>query len=186
MNFDLCCVTIVSSSCLLWSVCLAAIMERIEKERRASVTDNVPSDHGADREGAERVGHRQRALGTVLAPGEGEDVRTALALAVDVHPADLIDQWVDQRPDLVRVGAEDADLLAVLGGDDVFQRRLDILERHDRHDRAELLLPVKLHAFLHREHDRRIEQRLGGSAAALVDDLGALGLGILDRLGHEP
>ena len=40
---DLCPSTMESSSFSLFSVCLAATIERIEKERKASVTDNVPS-----------------------------------------------------------------------------------------------------------------------------------------------
>ena len=43
MKFDLCSFTMASSSRLLSSVCLAAIIERIENERSASVTDKVPS-----------------------------------------------------------------------------------------------------------------------------------------------
>src|SRR3954467_14560079 len=43
MKFDLCSLTMASSSRLLSSVCLAAIIERIENERSASVTDRVPS-----------------------------------------------------------------------------------------------------------------------------------------------
>src|SRR3954468_14259570 len=35
--------TMVSSNYLLFSVCFVATIERIEKDRRASVTDNVPS-----------------------------------------------------------------------------------------------------------------------------------------------
>lgn len=43
MNFDLWLRVISSSSFLLGSVCLAAIIERIEKDRSASVTESVPS-----------------------------------------------------------------------------------------------------------------------------------------------
>ena len=113
MKFDLCSCTMASSSRLLASVCLAAIIERIENERSASVTD-------------------KRAFGRILAAGEREHVRPALALAVDVDAADLIDQRIDQLPDPVRVGAEDRHLLAVLGGDDVFERGLDVARTASR------------------------------------------------------
>src|SRR4051812_34184385 len=43
MKFDLCSFTMASSSRLLSSVCLAAIIDRIENERSTSVTDSVPS-----------------------------------------------------------------------------------------------------------------------------------------------
>src|SRR5918995_6137281 len=92
---------------------LGLVLRDDRVEQLLALVGLLGRDHGADREGAERVGHRQRALGTVLAPGEGEDVGTALALAVYVHPADLVDQRIDQRAYLVRIGAEDADLLAV-------------------------------------------------------------------------
>ena len=82
MKLDVCSVTMASSSCLLASVCLVAIMERIEKDRRASVTDNVPSAE-------------------VLSPGEGKHVRPALALGIDVHPADLVDERIHQTADLI-------------------------------------------------------------------------------------
>jgi len=43
MNFDLCSTTIASSKFSLASVCFAATIERMENERSASETDNVPS-----------------------------------------------------------------------------------------------------------------------------------------------
>ena len=64
--------------------------------------------HRSDRERAQRVSHRQRALGGVLAAGEREHVRAALALAIDVDAADLVHQRIHQGADPVRVGAEDA------------------------------------------------------------------------------
>ena len=84
MNLDLCCVDDLV-------------------EQPLAVVRLLGRDHRADREGAQRVGDRQRALGRSLRPGEGEHVGTALALAVDVDPADLVDQRIDQRADLVRV-----------------------------------------------------------------------------------
>ena len=113
MKFDLCLVTISSSSFLLASVCFAATMERMENERSASNTESVPSAES-------------------LRPREREHVRPALALAVDVNAADLVDQRIDQLADLVRVGAEDRHLLPVLGRDDVVERRLDVLESASR------------------------------------------------------
>src|SRR5207248_1212452 len=80
-------------------------------------------------EGAQGIEHREGAFGGVLASREGEHVGAALALAIDVYPAHLIHQRIDQATDLVRVGAEDAHLLAVLGTDDVLEGRLDVLER---------------------------------------------------------
>jgi hypothetical protein len=43
MNFDWCSCTMVLSSALFASVCLAATIERIENARNASLTDSVPS-----------------------------------------------------------------------------------------------------------------------------------------------
>ena len=71
MKLDLCALTISSSSLLELSPCLAAIIERIEKDRRASLTD--------------------KCLRRILPAREGEDIRTALTLAIDVDAADLVD-----------------------------------------------------------------------------------------------
>ena len=71
-----------SSSCLFVSVCFVAIIDRIEKERRASVTDSVPSAES-------------------LSPGKRKHVRPTLALTVDVHAADLVDKRIDKAADLV-------------------------------------------------------------------------------------
>ena len=72
-------------------------------------------NHRTDREGAQSVGHRQRALSRVFAAGERKDVRPALTLAVDVDTANLVDERVDQPADQFGIGAKDADLLTVLG-----------------------------------------------------------------------
>ena len=56
-------------------------------------------DHRADREGAQGVGYRQRALRRVLAAGERKDVWPPLALTVDVDAANLVDERVDQPAD---------------------------------------------------------------------------------------
>ena len=51
-----------------------------------------------------------------------------------------------------------------------------------RHDRAELLLTIELHALLHREHHRRVEERAGRRPAALVHHARALLLRVADAL----
>src|SRR6185312_3093194 len=99
----------------------------------------------------------QRTFGRILATSEWEDIGTALALAIDVDPADLIDQGIDEFSDRLRAFAEDRYLLSVLRGDDVFQRLFDGIERHDGHDRSELLLAIKHHLGRYRANDRRIE-----------------------------
>jgi hypothetical protein len=72
----------------------------------------------------------------------------------------------------------------VVGGDDVVERRLDILEGGDRDDRAELFLAVELHAFLDREKYSRIEQGFDRGATAGIDHLGAFFHGVGDALIH--
>ena len=74
---------------------LGRTIERIEMERSASVTDWVPSAES-------------------LRPVNGNTSGAALASAIDVHPADLVDQGIDQSADPAGIGAEDAHLLAVL------------------------------------------------------------------------
>src|ERR1700674_2659 len=50
--------------------------------------------HRTDRKCAQCVGHRQRAFGRILAAGEGKNVRASLALAVEIHAAHLVHQWI--------------------------------------------------------------------------------------------
>ena len=89
--------------------CFAAIIERIENDRSASVIDSVPSAES-------------------LRPVKRKDVRSALTLAIDIDTADLIDERVDQGCNRVGVGAEDANLLAVVGADDILQGGFDGVE----------------------------------------------------------
>jgi len=65
--------------------------------------------------------HRWFGTCATLAPGKCEDVRTSLALAIEISPAYLIDERVDQRTNPSRDSAKDADL-PVVRRDDVLQR----------------------------------------------------------------
>ena len=82
MKLDLCSVTMASSSLLVGLGLLRG-------------------DHGADGERAQSVGDRQGAFGRVLSPGEGKHVRPALALGIDVHPADLVDERINKAANLI-------------------------------------------------------------------------------------
>ena len=139
---------------------------------------------GADGETAQGVSDRERSLGRVLAAGERERVGAALAEAVDVHPADLVDQGVDQVRHRVGVLAEDAQLLAVAGLDDVPDGRFQVAERDDGDHRPELLLVVDAHFAGHRVQHCRAEQAHGRVSAAGVDHLRPVRPGVLHQIGQ--
>src|SRR5258708_9430038 len=101
------------------------------------------SDHRADREGSQGIVDRQGAFGRILPARKGEDIGTALTLAIDVDAADLVDQRIDQPADDFRVLADDRYLLTMFGRDDVVQRGVSVLERNHRNDRAKLLASVE-------------------------------------------
>jgi hypothetical protein len=71
-------------------------------------------DQRADGKGAQRIADGKGALRGVLASGERECVGSALALAVDVDAAYLIDQWINQIGNHILVTAENAYLLSVV------------------------------------------------------------------------
>ena len=62
------------------------------------------------------------------------------ALAVQVHPADLIGQAVDQPGQLFGIAAKDAELLTVVRGHHIVQRFLQVVEDRNRHQGPELLI----------------------------------------------
>lgn len=66
--------------------------------------------HRANREAAQRIMDGQRALSAVLASGEGQGVRAALALCVEVDAAHLVAQLVDQPRNHRRVRPEQRQL----------------------------------------------------------------------------
>src|SRR4051812_5053937 len=78
-------------------------------------------DERADGEAAQRITDRERALGGILAAREGQRIRPALALRVDVDPRDLIGEGIDEPGDLLRIAPEDADLLPVVRCGDELQ-----------------------------------------------------------------
>ena len=138
----------LSSSCSLAAVCLAATIERIENERSASVTDSVPSAESLRPVNGNTSGprwHWQLMLtrqtwltrGSTSAP-----IRSGSALK-------MLTCWPC------------SEVMHVV------ERRLEVVERHHRHHRPELLLAVELHALGHRVDHRRVEQRAGDRAAAL-------------------
>ena len=69
---------------------------------------------GADGKYPQGVGYGKGSFRRILSSGKGEGVRSPLALAVDIDPADLVDQRVNQMGDPVRVAAENTDLLAIV------------------------------------------------------------------------
>ena len=115
-------------------------------------------NHDADGEDAQGIGHGLGALGGILSPVEGEGVRAPLALAVDVDAAHLVDQGVHQLGKLVRVPAEDARLLAVIGVDHVLDGFADVVVGNHRNHRAELLLAVEAHLRGYGVEERRVEE----------------------------
>src|SRR2546425_3151772 len=140
--------------------------------------------HRADGERTQGIRYRQCTFRGILATGKRKHIRPALTLTIDVHTTHLIDQRIYQRADLTGIGAEDAYLLAVIRGNHVFERVLDVYERHHGNDRAKLLLTVKLHPLADGIDHRRVEQRHGERAAALVDDTRALGSCVFDCVRH--
>src|SRR5436309_12625187 len=93
-----------------------------------------------------------------------------LTLTIDVHTAHLIDQRIHERADLTRIGAQDASRLPVVRGHHVFERVLDVYERHPGNNRAELFLTINFHSLADGIDHRRVEERHRECADALVDD----------------
>ena len=104
------------------------------------------------------TGPTTRASRRILATGKRKRIRPPLALAVQVHPADLIGQAVDQPGQLFGIAAKDAELLTVVRGHHIVQRFLQVVEDRNRHQGPELLHAVQLHCIVHRIQHRGSQQ----------------------------
>ncbi len=98
--------------CLFESVSLAATSVRMENPQS--------------------IGYGKGSFSGILSTGKGKRVRPALALAVDVDSADLIDQRIYQSCNLVRITSENTDLLTVAGIDHVLNGLTDFYQRAAR------------------------------------------------------
>ncbi len=112
-------------------------------------------NQGSNGKNAQGIGNGKGAFGGILTPREGKRVRSPLALAVDVDPADLVDQRVDQSCNLVRIAAENADLLAVVGIDHVGDGLVYVVEGQYGNHRPELLFMIDSHFRVGRIEDGR-------------------------------
>ena len=99
-------------------------------------------------------------------------MRPALALTVDVDPADLVDQWVYQSSDLVRVASENADLLAIAGIDHILDEFINLVERQDGNYRAELLFIIRSHFRVDRIKGSRKKEAAANSTTGRSDNPG--------------
>src|SRR5208337_5372268 len=81
----------------------------------------------------------------IFPTSEGQRIRAALALSIQVDPADLVCQGINELDELVRVTAEQTDLLAVVGSSHIIQEFLLVLISTNRHDRSELFFDVEFH-----------------------------------------
>ena len=141
--------------CLFKSVCLAATSVRMEKTRKASDTESVPSAES-------------------FRPVKGKVSGPALALAVDINPTDLVYQRVYQSSDLVRVASENADLLAVARIDHVLDGLIDLVEGQDGNHRPELLFMIYSHFSVDRIQDGRKKEAAANRCPGRIDNPGAL------------
>ncbi|MNV77590.1 hypothetical protein D3C71_1710270 [compost metagenome] len=126
--------------------------------------------------------HGQRPFGRVFATVEWKAVWAALALRVDVDTPHLIGEGIDQTTHLRGILAENTELLAEIGIEDVFDDCFQITVNHHRYNRPELFFVVHTHVGSHRVQHRRIEERLTDFSPAGVDDVGAFA----DSIGHKP
>ena len=104
------------------------------------------------------VMNRQGPLRGILPPRKGEGVRPPLALAVDVHPADLGHQWSTRRA-MVSGSREKmltcwpySEAMMLLNG------RFQVIKGNHRDHRAELFFMVNPHPLVHRVEDGRIKK----------------------------
>lgn len=71
------------------------VMVRHHRVEQRLVLVGFPGwDHGANRERAQCVGDRQCPFCRILAPGKRKDIRTSLALTVDIDTTHLVDQRI--------------------------------------------------------------------------------------------
>lgn len=70
-------------------------------------------DERPDRKCPDGIGNRERPLSAVFPARERKDVRSALALTIDIKPAHLVDKRVYQGSNLPGIFTEYADLLPV-------------------------------------------------------------------------
>jgi hypothetical protein len=130
MNLDLCPSTIESNSFLLVSGCFVATMDRIMKERKASVTDNIPSaelqelvdDRAVDDQHLERRAplpvERQCAQQALL--------HRQFEVGVRKHDAGIFGVEPENRPQAMDFGC-------LAGADE--RRHVDLPQpQHPRHD----------------------------------------------------
>ena len=121
------------------------------------------------------VGYGKGSFRGILSSREGKRVRSPLALAVDVDPADLVDQRVDQSRNLVRIAAENADLLAVARIDHVLDGLIDLVEGQDGNHRSELLFMIHSHFRVDRIQDGGKKEAAANRSSGGINDPGALG-----------
>src|SRR6202047_2338390 len=72
-------------------------------------------DQRADGEATQGIADGKRRFCGIFPTRERQRIRPALALSIQVDPADLVCQGINEFDELVRITAEQADLLAVIG-----------------------------------------------------------------------
>ena len=137
----------------------------------------------ADREAAQSVADRKGRFGGTFPTRERQRIRSALALGIQVDPANLVGQKINELDEFVRIAAEQADLLAVIGLSDVVLEFLLVLVDTNRHDRSELFFGVKFHAGTNGiHHGGKVKGLTRGSSG--IHDEGALFCRIIDKSLH--
>jgi len=120
------------------------------------------------------VGYGKGSFRGILSSCEGKRVRSPLALAVDVDPADLVYQRVYQSRNLVWIAAENADLLAVARIDHILNGLIDLVEGEDGNHRSELFFMIHSHFMVDRIQDGGKKEAAENHSPGGIDHSGTL------------